>query len=452
MSRRPKSRVFFSLGLLALSLRAAAGADCPADFSQLRSSNSVTDGDIASIIKVSRLVPDDPAIAVRSENGKNVIDFSGAKNAKARIDIPLTFSPDLLESWKLMDIALDETADQVKPYNYLAHPLSSAAVAQFRVTIPDSHKFLDNASFNFIVRGGDKPTPGRVFFETDLTDELGKKYGRPVRYVADVTVPGRADWISLRFSQFQLEGLPASAPRPSLAHAPQTPRKMALEVSTDQMRADGKNVLEVAKFFNLDLDLENDVDRFIDALEFRTDRWRPGRPFFERPSALFGETRDFAKHGAKIKTVIKKFFRSMEDPASQEYAVSLVRKGLPGVQAEMAKYGWTAKRQLKGKTRFLDVIENLEKKDIFFESGEFGVVHGRLAHHVQILAGLRGLSHEEGLEFLDFLSGFISSGGASSRWALWTALFDSRAEGVTSSRYWRDLLEGDKYRKKKQAR
>lgn len=154
---------------------------------------------------------------------------------------------------------------------------------------------------------------------------------------------------------------------------------------------------------------------------------------------------------SEVRSVFSKFFQSMKRRENQERARAVIRQGLPTVQAELAKYGWSSTKRLDKKVNVATfMIDFFAQREIPLEAGEFSEIHSIFAHHAQFLAGFYGLTEREVAIVSEVIVRFIAERKGEfhrgfapfHNWPLWGPLFDGRGNNsVHSNRFWRDFLD-----------
>jgi hypothetical protein len=308
-------------------------------------------------------------------------------------------------------------------YPYQRNLFLGASMLPVRGAFLNPKVVFNSASLNFLANGHGASRAVKFFIETEKTQQLSKQQGLKIRYELAFNIPPQTDWVSLRFSDFKLSTVLPDK-KSSLLSVNQTFLKIGMDISSK----DEKEIeFSPQAFFSLDVG-NKDLDQLIDNIYLNHQSVFYFKMYGPRPSDL------------EIKKTLKEFFSNMQNPENQKYSTEVVIQGSSAIEKELKQYGWTAKTKLTKKVKMLNIIEALNKKDLFFEAGDFGPIHGKFAHHAQILAGLHGLPMAKATLILDFISKYIADVGQFSQWTIWNVLFDSRGQGVNGNRFWRDQI------------
>ena len=392
--------IFFSL--LTASLSRAQARSCQQLFlSKIPSTASISEGDNEPLIEL----------------GKEVQLDQQSPSFMAILDIPDNF----YSKWQLsgrynrdplkLDIGL-------MVQFYRKNFLHSLGLIHHTLISPNPLAFVPFINFNFLAKGNGTSGKALMIIETVESLRLSHELGKKVFYQQEFLVPANMDWVQISLDQFRPNNTDSNLPSRLID---QDVKNIGFKLKNK------KETVIISDEVKLSLDIPTtELNAFIDHMSIDG----------SRVNYEFGKYVD----GDKVKKSLKKFFVSMANPVHQQWAIGIAKKGQAQINQELSHYGWQAQTRFNDKVSMRDIIESVSRKDLFIEDGDFGVVHGQFAHHAQILSGLRGLSKEDAVFVLGFISRYIGDTGDSNRWTLWNIFFDARGNTMNSNRYWRDLL------------
>jgi len=432
----------FSLVLsffLLWTIEAQSGLKC-VDLFRKKSSSVVNlnHGEIESSFTISSFDVSSNNQNAKADVKKNEIIFRNKGSDAAEFSIALSLSEDATFGWEFLPYKSNgRRAKVLKPdmvsiqenleksfFDYRKGQLFvGMAMMPSRSLFVDQKKVIGKTNLNFLAQGSEKI---KIFLRSDLTERLSQLTGKNIQYEFEIMPPQNLDWVSVRLADFKLND-PDLELKYDFIRTAQNISEFGISLSRGLSRPESQ--FKMGKTVYLGLDIQNhELDKFIDNLFLNHESHFYFERFGDRPS-------DF-----ELKVILKKFFREMQKSHNQEYAVGVVRNGLNAIKSVYARYGWSINTNFTGKVSMLEIVESIEKRDLFFEAGDFGPLHGSFAHHAQILSGFQGLTAAEAKIVSEFIAHYIADNGRSTQWPLWSAFFDSRGYGVTSNRYWRDLI------------